>query len=48
MDIQELKQALEQARRESKGMEIKDKAKTLHSILDGIATPRGYHLKLRK
>ncbi len=48
MDIQELKQALGQARREAKGMEIKDKAKTLHSILDGIASQRGYLLKLRK
>ncbi len=48
MDIPELKHALEQARRESKGMDIKAKARTLHAILDGIARKRGYHLKLRK
>jgi hypothetical protein len=44
----ELKHALEQARRESPGMERKDKAKTLHPLLEGIAAQRGYHLKLRK
>ena len=48
MSTQELRHALEQARRESKGMEVKDKAKTLHSVLEGIAVQRGYHLKLRK
>ena len=48
MDMQELKKAVDQARHESKGMDIKGKAKTLRSILDGIALKRGYHLKLRR
>ena len=48
MTTPELKQAIDQARRESNGMDTKDKAKTLHSILDGIAAEKGYHLKLRQ
>lgn len=48
MDIQELKQGIDQARNESKGMDIKGKAKTFHSIINGVAAKRKYHLKLRK
>jgi len=48
MDIQELKQAIDQARNESKGMDIKGKAKTFHSIINGVAAKRKYHLKLKK
>ncbi len=48
MSTPELKHALDQARRQSQGMEVKEKAKTLHSILDGIALEKGYRLNLRK
>jgi hypothetical protein len=48
MEIQELKQSITQARNESKGMDIKGKSKTLHSIINGVAAKRKYHLKLRK
>ncbi len=48
MDIPELKQAISQAKNESKGMDIKGKAKTLRSIINGVAAKRNYHLKLRK
>jgi hypothetical protein len=48
LEIDELKDALSRARKESKGMEIKEKSKLLHSILDGIAAQKKYNLKLRK
>jgi len=48
MEIQELKQTIAQARNESKGMDIKSKSKTLHSIINGVVAKRKYHLKLRK
>lgn len=48
MDIRELTQAVAQARNGSKGLDIKDKAKTLHSIISEIDAKRKYHLKLRK
>jgi len=32
----------------SKGLDIKEKAKLAHSILDRIAEKKGYYLKLRK
>jgi hypothetical protein len=47
-DIDELIEALAQARKESKGLPIKEKSKVLHSILDSITEKRNYHLKLRK
>jgi hypothetical protein len=48
MDIQELDQAIALAKKESKGMDIKGKAAFLHSIINGVAAKRKYHLKLRK
>jgi hypothetical protein len=48
LKIGELKKALNQAKKESNGLEIKDKSKILHSILDEIAEKKGYCLKLRK
>lgn len=44
----ELKEALKEAGIRSKGMDIKEKARVLHSILDGIASENKYCLKLRK
>jgi hypothetical protein len=46
--IEELKQALSRAKEDSYGLDLKSKAKTLHSILDEIAKQEGYYLGLRK
>jgi len=48
MEIDELKEALNKAKQNSKGVNIKEKSKLLHSILDGIAGHKQYCLKLRK
>jgi hypothetical protein len=48
MDINELENALAEADIESKPLDIKDKAKLMHSLLDAIALKKGYYLKLRK
>ena len=48
MDINEIEQAFIEAKQKSDGLDIKAKAKLLHSILDDIAQKRGYTLKLRK
>jgi hypothetical protein len=48
LKTEELEKALQQARHESHGLEIKTKSKILHSILDNIAQTKGYILQLRK
>ena len=48
MDIQEIAEAIAQARDISAGADKKTKAKALHAILDKIAEERNYILKLRK
>lgn len=48
LDIEELKDALTKARKDSNGLEIKGKSKVLHSVLDEIAKRKNYWLKLRK
>jgi len=48
MKIEELHKALNQARKDSKWLDIKAKSKLLHLILDAIARENGYYLKLRK
>ncbi len=48
METGELEEALTQAHKKSDGLEIKEKSKVLHSILDEIAEQRNYFLKLRK
>ncbi len=48
LEIKELKEALVKAKKNSKGLEIKEKSKSLHSILDEIAMQKKYCLKLRK
>jgi len=45
---EELEEALARAEQESEGMDMKEKAKILHSILDAIALKKKYSLKLRK
>ncbi len=48
LQIDELNAALIQARKDSKNLDIKDRSKILHSILDEIAQKKHYLLKLRK
>ena len=48
MEIEELKEALKKAKQNSKGLELKERSKLLHSILDEIAGQKKYYLKLRK
>ncbi|MFX1519751.1 MAG: DUF3795 domain-containing protein [Promethearchaeota archaeon] len=48
LEIDELKEALNKAKKTSRGLEIKVKSKILHSVLDGIAERKNHHLKLRK
>lgn len=46
--IAELEDALAAARKNSDGLEIKERSRVLHAILDEIARERNYHLKLRR
>ena len=48
LEIDELKESLDRAKKESEGLKIKEKSKLLHSILDEIAAEKNYLLKLRK
>lgn len=48
LEINELKEALAKARNNCEELEIKEKSKLLHSILDETATQKKYRLKLRK
>lgn len=48
MKIEELKDALIKAKQMSHGLDIKSKAKILHSVLDEIGKQEGYYLGLRK
>ena len=48
MEMGELEGALNKSRKNSDGLDIKEKSKVLHSLLDEIARQRNYHLKLRK
>ena len=48
LEIRELKDALAKARAGSLGLDIKNKSKFLHSILDDISIKKNYCLKLRK
>jgi len=48
LEIEELKYALIEAKKQSKGLNIKEKAKVLHQIFDNIAERKNYYLKLRK
>ena len=48
LETEELKKALVKVKNSYKGLEIKEKSKLLHSILDEIGTQKKYCLKLRK
>ena len=47
-EIEELRKVLTFAEKESSGLNIKEKSKVLHSILEEIASKKGFCLKLRK
>ena len=48
MEIEELETALSEAKKQSEGLNIKEKAKVLHQSLNNIAERKNYYLKLRK
>lgn len=48
LEIDELKKAINEAKRNSLDLDIKGKSKIFHSILDEIAEQKKYCLKLRK
>jgi hypothetical protein len=47
LEIEELKEALTQAKKESINLDVKGKSKVLHLIFNDIAGKKGYCLKLR-
>lgn len=48
LEIQGLEKVLRKAKEESKGLEIKERSKVLHSLIDTVAERKNYSLKLRK
>ncbi len=48
LEIKELEEVLIEARKDARGMGIKEKSRVLHFILDEIARQKSYCLKLRK
>ena len=48
LEIEELKEAITIAKKRTDGLDIKEKSKVLHMILDDIAQTKNYCLKLRK
>lgn len=47
-EVDELQKLLDEGTERSKGLEVKEKSKVLHSLLDVTAEKKGYVLKLRK
>ena len=48
LEIEELKEVLTQVKKKTNGLDIKEKSKVLHTILNDIAQNKNYCLKLRK
>ncbi len=48
LTIEELQQATHTARKKTTGLNLKEKARVLHGILDDTARTKHYHLKIRK
>jgi len=48
LEIDELKEALSEAKTQSKGLETKEKSRILHSILDELAKINNVCLRLRR
>jgi hypothetical protein len=48
LEIEELKEVLTQVKKKTNGLDIKEKSKVLHTILNDIAQTKNYCIKLRK
>jgi hypothetical protein len=48
LDIDEMRDALSQAREKSAGLGVKDRSRLMHSVIDSIASGKNYYLKLRR
>jgi hypothetical protein len=48
LEIEELEETLNKAKKDSLGLEVKERCEIFHSILDEIAERKNYYLKLRK
>ncbi len=48
LEIEDLKKVLKEAKEKSRGLEIKEKSKVLHSLIDTVARRKNHFLKLRK
>jgi len=48
LEIEELEETLNKAKKDSFGLEVKERSEIFHSILDKIADRKNYYLKLRK
>jgi len=48
LELDELEKALAEARKRSAGLDMKEKSKLLHSLLDTMAADKNYSIKLRK
>jgi uncharacterized protein DUF3795 len=48
LNVDDIEKAIDEAKSKSRGLDIKEKAKLLHSILDNIASKNNISLKLRK
>ncbi len=48
LEIEDLEKSLAEARKQADGLELKEKARTLHTILDRVADEKKCYLKLRK
>ena len=47
-EVDKLQKLLNEGTKRSKGLDVKEKSKVLHSLLDSAAEKKNYHLKLRK
>ncbi len=48
LGIDELREALAKAKRQSRDMQPKEKSRAMHSILESVSKEKGYTLKLRR
>ena len=48
LEIEDLEKSLAEARKQANGLEPKEKARTLHAILDRVANEKKCYLRLRK
>lgn len=48
LPVEDLRTSIARARKDTKGLDVKERAKTMRSILEGAASERGLNLRLRK